>query len=217
MQLPKIKAEILAMRIIPNVDRGLANKLKLKNEHRSLGLFTTDIDDIGFTALDEATKYSDVDVVYAKSFYAGSAHPSGPLSGEFIGILAGPTPEQVRSGLEAVQNTVDSVAFFEALNEKKDHVLYAHVVSSTGSYLSAMADIPEGNALAYLIAPPLEAMYGLDAALKAADVEMRVLFEPPSETNFGGALLTGSQSSCRAATDAFRSTIMELVQNPLKY
>lgn len=217
MQLPKIKAHILAMRVIPNVYRGLAQKLKLKNEHRSLGLFTTDIDDIGYTALDEATKYSDVEVAYAKSLYAGSAHPSGPLSGEFIGILAGSTPEQVRSGLDAVKNTVDSVAFFEALNEKRDHALYAHVVSSTGSYLSSLAGVPEGNALAYLIAPPLEAMYGLDAALKAADVEIRVLFEPPSETNYGGGLLTGTQSSCQAAADAFRNTIAELVQNPLKY
>ena len=35
-------------------------------------------------------------------------------------------------------------------------------------------------------------MVGLDAALKAADVRLCVFYGPPSETNFGGGLLTGS-------------------------
>lgn len=215
--LPRVKADLLAIKVIPNVDAGLAEKFNLNNGHRSIGLFTLNIDDIGYTALDEATKYADVDVVYAKSFYAGSSHPSGPLSGEFIGVIAGPTPEQVRSGLAAIETMVDSGAYFEALNEDASHVLYAHVVSRTGSYLSELAGITEGDALAYLIAPPLESIYGLDAALKAADVDIKVLFEPPSETNFGGGLLTGSQSACKAAADAFRDAIVELTQNPLRY
>ena len=217
MQLPRVKADLLAIKVIPNVDSSLAKKFNLKNEQRSIGMFTLNIDDIGYTALDEATKYADIDVVYAKSFYAGSNHASGPLSGEFIGMIAGATPEQVRSGLEAVETIVDSGAYFEALNEDASHVLYAHVVSRTGSYLSSLADVAEGDALAYLIAPPLESIYGLDAALKAADVEIKVLFEPPTETNFGGGLLTGSQSACQAAADAFRDTIVELVKNPLRY
>ncbi|KAB7706656.1 ethanolamine utilization microcompartment protein EutL [Bacillus aerolatus] len=217
MLLPRVKAEILSIRVIPNVDQGLAKKFKLASSHRSIGLFTATSDDIGYTALDEATKYADVDVVYAKSFYAGANYSSGPLSGEFIGVIAGPTPEQVRSGLEAIQATVDSGAFFEALNEEESHLLFAHVVSRTGSYLSSVAGIAEGEALAYLIAPPLEAIYGLDAALKAADVEMCELFAPPSETNYGGGLLTGSQSACQAAADAFRDAITELANDPIRY
>ena len=45
-------------------------------------------------------------------------------------------------------------------------------------------------------------LYGLDAALKAADVELRVFYGPPSETNFAGGLLTGEQAACRAACEA---------------
>ncbi len=217
MQLSKVKANILAMKLIPNIDGGLSQKFNLQSEHRSIGLFTVDIDDIGYTALDEATKYADVDAVYAKSFYAGSNYPSGPLSGEFIGVLAGHTPEQVKSGLEAVELTVESGAYFEALDDKENHIMYAHVIARSGSFLSSMSEVEEGSPLAYLIAPPLEAIYGLDAALKAADVELRTLFEPPSETNFGGGLLTGSQSACRAAADAFRSTIVGLAQNPRSF
>lgn len=215
--LERIYAEILAVRIIPNVDLGLAHEFQLKQEHRSLALFTSTVDDIGYTALDEATKQADVEVVYARSFYAGSGHSSGPLSGEFIGVLAGPNPDEVKSAMEAVQVTVENDAYFEALNDDKSHALYAHVVSRTGSYLAGEAGIHIGEPLAYLIAPPLEAMYGLDAALKAADVQLVKFFGPPSETNFGGGLLTGSQSACKAAADAFRDSIMEIAKNPKYY
>jgi ethanolamine utilization protein EutL len=214
MALERIHAEILAVRVIPNVDPDLAKQFNLKPHQRSLGIFTSTVDDIGYTALDEATKRSDVEVVYGRSFYAGAAHASGPLSGEMIGIIAGPSPDEVKSGLEAVFQTAESDAFFEALNPEKTHAIYAHVVSRTGSYLSREAGIPQGEPLAYLIAPPLEAVYGLDAALKAADVELVKFFGPPSETNFGGGLLTGSQSACQAAADAFRQAILDIANNP---
>lgn len=217
MLLEPIKAKVLAVRIIPNVDESLGKEFQLKATQRSLGIVTTTIDDVGYTALDEATKRAEVEVVYARSFYAGSAHPSGPLSGEFIGMIAGPTPDEVRGGLDAIANTIEYDAYFEALNQEKTHALYAHVVARTGSYLSSIAGIQEGEPLAYLIAPPLEAMYGLDAALKAADVRLAKFFGPPSETNFGGGLLTGTQSACSAAADAFRQTILEIAKTPISY
>ncbi|MDR6999265.1 ethanolamine utilization microcompartment protein EutL [Neobacillus niacini] len=217
MALERIHAEILAVRIIPNVDPALAAQFELKPHQRSLAIFTSTIDDVGYTALDEATKRADVDVVYARSFYAGSAHASGPLSGEMIGVLAGPSPDEVKSGMDAVIQTAENDAYFEALDDEKSHALYAHVVARTGSYLSSEAGINQGEALAYLIAPPLEAVYGIDAALKAADVELVKFFGPPSETNFGGGLLTGSQSACQAAADAFRDVISEIARNPRHY
>ena len=73
---------------------------------------------------------------------------------------------------------------------------------------------PEGEALAYLIAPPLEAVVGLDEAMKAADVELVALFEPPSETNFGGGLLTGTQSACKAACEAFAEAVKAVAARP---
>jgi ethanolamine utilization protein EutL len=215
--LERIYAEVLAVRIIPNVDPALMEQFQLESHHRSLAIFTSTIDDVGYTALDEATKRADVEVVYAKSFYAGSAHASGPLSGEMIGILAGPNPDEVKSGIDAVLQTIESDAYFEALNEEKSHAIYAHVIARTGSYLSKEAGIMQGEAIAYLIAPPLEAVYGIDAALKAADVELVKFFGPPSETNFGGGLLTGTQSACKAAADAFRDVIMDIANNPRGY
>lgn len=212
--LDPIRAEILAVKFIPNVSGDLAENLKLRSDQRSIGMFTCNIDDVGYTALDEATKKAGVEVVYAKSFYAGAAHASGPLSGEFIGILAGPDPAEVKAGLAAASQLIKEEACFYAANEEGIIAFYAHTISRTGSYLSKVAGITEGEALAYLIAPPLESVYGVDAALKAADVKMAVWYGPPGETNFGGALLTGSQSACKAATEAFRDTVIGVARNP---
>ena len=210
----KLFADILAMQIIPRVNDQLAKELQLSGWQQSLGVVTLTIDDVGYTAIDEATKKADVEVVYAKSFYAGAAHASGPLSGEMIGIVAGATPDEIRSALDAIEQKVQFDAYFEEL--APGHAIYAHTVSSCGSYLAQTAGVPVGSALAYLIAPPLEAIVGLDAALKAADVELKVFFGPPSETNFGGGLLSGSQSSCKAACDAFRDAIERILQNPIE-
>ena len=71
--------------------------------------------------------------------------------------------------------------------------------------------------MAYLIATPLEAVFGIDAALKAAEVEMKAFYGPPTETNFGGALMTGSQSACRAACEAFQRAVMEVAGQAIKF
>ncbi len=215
--LDPIKANVLAVRLIPNVDRTFAEKIKLEPRERSIGFLTTDIDDATYTAIDEATKHADVRVAYAKSFYAGSRHASGPLSGEIIAILAGPNPAEVRSGLNAAIQYIHDEAWFYAANEDGSIAFFPHLISQTGSYLSEGAGVPQGTPMAYLIAPPLEATYAIDAALKAANVVLRVWYNPPSETNFSGALLTGDVSACRAATKAFQDAVLEVARDPLAF
>jgi ethanolamine utilization protein EutL len=215
--LDPIVPEVLAVKFIPNVSEDLKKDLKLKPEQRSIGMITCNIDDSGYTAIDEATKKAAVEVVYARSFYAGANHASGPLSGEFIGILAGPNPAEVKAGIEAAIRCLKEEAWFYSADEEGKLVFYAHTISRTGSYLSKVAGIKEGDSLAYLIAPPLESVYGVDAALKAADVRMALWYGPPGETNFGGGLLTGSQSACKAATEAFRDAVLSVARNPKDY
>ena len=67
MKRDPIKATVLATKIIPNVNAGMAKELGLTPDQRSLALITADCDDVTYTALDEATKKADVKVVYAKS------------------------------------------------------------------------------------------------------------------------------------------------------
>lgn len=209
-----IPAKILATRTIANVSETLARQLGLPDQYRSIGLITADSDDVTYCALDEATKAAAVEVVYGRSLYAGAANASTALAGEVIGILAGPNPAEVESGLRACADFMAGGAGFRSANEDDSVVYFAHTVSRTGSYLSKTAGVREGAALAYLIAPPLEAVAGLDEAMKAADVELVQLFAPPSETNFGGGLLTGTQSACDAACAAFAEAVKAVARNP---
>ena len=175
-------------------------------------MLTTDSDDATYIALDEATKAADVTVCYGRSFYAGAANASTPNTGEVIGILCGKTPGSVRSGMDAVRRALERIGF-----EETDNVPYlAYTVSSCGHFLAAEAEVPPGSSLAYLIAPPLESMVGLDAALKAADVRLCKGYPPPTQTNFGGGLLTGTQSACKIACEAFADAIKRIAAQPIE-
>lgn len=217
MKNDALRARVLSTKIISNLSPELAKELQISQEYKAIGIITTDSDDITYTALDEATKASDVEVVYARSFYGGAANATTKYAGEVIGIIAGPSPAEVKSGLSAAVEFIENGAHFTSANDDDSVVYYAHCVSRTGTFLSKSAGIKEGEAIAYLIAPPIEAMYALDVALKAADVEMATFYGPPSETNFGGALLTGSQSACKAACDAFADAVQFAAENPLVF
>lgn len=199
------------MRILPNADPALLKRLSVPEGQRSLGFMTTDCDDVSYAALDEATKKAAVQVVYARSLYAGSANAATALAGEFIGILSGQTPEEVQSGLDAAMRYIQHDARFYSANEEDSVVYFAHCISRSGAYLSREAGVAEGSAMAYLVAPPLEAVVGLDAALKTADVEQRTFYGPPTETNFAGGLLTGSQAAC----EAFAVAVCAVADEPI--
>ena len=216
MRGERIQTTVLSVQIIPNADSMLLSQLPIPEGHRSLGLITTDCDDVSYAALDEATKKAQVEVVYARSMYAGASNASTALAGEFIGILSAENPEEVRSGLDAAISYIENDAAFVKANDDGSIVYFAHCISRTGIYLSRCADVPEGAAVAYLIAPPVEAMVGLDAALKAADVELKLFYGPPSETNFAGGLVTGDQAACKAACEAFAETVCNIADAPIQ-
>ena len=207
-----IPVKVLAVRYLANASSALAKGLGAPKGYPSLAMLTTDCDDATYIALDAATKAADVQVSYGRSFYAGAANASTPNAGEVIGILAGPTPGAVRSGMEAALDTLQRIGF-----EEVGGVPYlAHTVASVGSFLAKEAGVSVGSAVAYLIAPPLEGMYAMDAALKAADVKLCKLYAPPSETNFGGGLLSGTQSACEAACAAFAQSVAEVARMPIE-
>jgi ethanolamine utilization protein EutL len=215
--LDPIYARPLAVRLIPNVAPEYARALDLRPDQLSLGLMTSDNDDATYVSIDEATKMADVEVVYAHSFYAGVKHSSGLLSGEIIAMLAGPSPAEVTAGLDAALNYLTTKALWYSANEDNTIAFFPHLISQTGSYLSKLCNIPLGSPVAYLIAPPLEGAMGLDAALKAAEVQIVSYTAPPSETNYMGVILTGDQPACRAAISAFQDMVLDVARNPIKY
>jgi len=206
-----IPVNVLAVKYLASAPESLCKQLGAPKGYPCLGMLTADSDDPTYIALDEATKAADVKVCYGRSFYAGAGNASTPHAGEVIGILAGQTPGIVKSGMEAALSALERIGFEQA----GDVPYLAYTVSRCGSYLAQVAEVSEGTPLAYLIAPPLESMYAMDAALKAADVKLCKLFTPPSETNFGGGILSGTRSACEAACSAFAAAVSEVARQPL--
>lgn len=225
MKLRPLRPTLLACRQIDDVDVALGRALVGERfdaaRHRCLGLVTCDQDDSTYVALDEATKHAAVEVVFGRSFYAGAAHGSGPLSGEVMGVVAGETPDDVAEALWVTRNELATGICFHTFADRPSDghgassAFLAHVIGETGAYLAGVAGVEVGAPIAYLIAPPIEAAIAVDAALKAAPVRLLQFLPPPSETNYAGAYLGGTLGDIQAARDAFIAAIHDVVSRPL--
>ncbi len=216
-RLERIRPSVCAVRLIASVQPDFKAKLGLPDHFNSVGLLTADSDDVTYIAADEATKHAQVEVISGRSLYAGAAHNPSPTAGEVLIILGGPNPAEVRSGLDSMIATIEEGPAFQWADDAHSTAFLAHLVSRTGSYLSKLAGIDQGISLAYLIAPPLEAAYGIDAALKAASVDLATYIPAPSETNYSGAFLAGDQAACTAACNAFRDAVVQIAGAPLAW
>jgi ethanolamine utilization protein EutL len=219
MILEPILPTVLSVRRLPHADPALLAAYGADPaRHVALGLVTCDQDDAMYVALDEATKHADVDVVFARSFYAGAAHASGRLSGEILGVLAAPEPQSIDDGLDALLRCLAHDACFYDADGHKTVTVFPHVIGSLGHYLAREAGLPVGEAMAYLVAPPLEATIALDAALKAAAVRAVKITPPPTETNFACAWLTGiapgDLAACTAAAAAYAAAVVDVASKP---
>jgi len=212
-----IKADVLAVRLIPNVHPDMAKALELKPGEKSLGLVPSTIDDPLYIGGDDATKMAQGRVAFCHSHYAGGVYPSGPLSGEALLMLAGPDPAEVTAGLNAVLSFVDTLYYSSVKVKGEDLVWLAYTISNTGTYLSAEAGVDPGMPIAYITAPPLEGVYAMERALKAANVTSGVLWGPPTETNYMGALLYGTQSACRAACRAYDDAVFSVATDNITF
>ena len=142
-------------------------------------------------------------------------------------------PPHIRS-LGLITADSDDVAYIaadEATKQAMVEVVYgrslyagaAHSPSPTSGEVLIMlggpnpAEVRAGlDAMAYLVAPPLEATFGIDAALKSADVQLVTYVPPPSETNYSAAFMTGSQAACKAACNAFADAVLDIARNPIQ-
>jgi ethanolamine utilization protein EutL len=128
--------------------------------------------------------------------------------------MAGANPDDVERGMAACIHCLQNEAHFYCADAEGRLTFFPHVISSLGDYLSKEAGLGVGDAMAYLIATPLEAIYGLDAALKAAKVSLVKSFPPPTETNYAGGYLCGTLDDCEAAAQAFAEAVVDIAANP---
>ena len=217
LSLNSVRPKLLAVRLIPAPDVELSKKLTGSRQNSiSYGVISCDFDHALHVALDEATKASPVHVLYVRSMYAGLTRTSDGLTGEVLGILEGADDEIVREGLKAAARTLQDDLQLYTTPGSPGVTFFPHVVTSLGEYLSKESGLPVGDAMAYLIAPPLESVIALDAALKAAHVRLIKHFAPPTQTNRGGAFLAGPLEECQAAAYAFAEAVARVASVPIQ-
>ncbi|MFN8674706.1 MAG: ethanolamine utilization microcompartment protein EutL [Candidatus Sericytochromatia bacterium] len=204
-----VKPKIITMKKIPFVNQMIAKAYKVPSSHDSIALITSDFEHSLFVSLDESTKEADAEVIFNTGFYGSRT----PAYGEILAIISGENPTVIETSLKAMIDYMDEKAYYYC--NGKGIRFFSHVIGSIGRLLSKESGLPEGEALAYLFAPPLEASFALDYALKNSDTELVKFFTPPTNTNFSGAYLTGSISECQSASLAFIKGLEEIVNNPI--
>ena len=207
-----IPANVLATHTIANVSETLAEKLGLPQQYRSIGIITADSDDVTYCALDEATKAAAVEVVYGRSLYAGAGNASTKLAGEVIGISGWPNPAEVQSACRACAEFMAS-GWASARQRGRLHRLFCPHRLLHGHLSVKTAGVREGGPGLPDRPPPLEAVVGLDGALKASDVELAALFEPPVRPTWRRAPHR-HQSACNAACAAFAEAVKAVAARP---
>lgn len=208
------KTKVVSAKLLTAVEDIMIEKFELPENHIDIGIFTTDCDEAGYVAMDEATKKANVYGAYAESTYGGKGCANG---GEFFGVISGPSIDDVESGLRYIVDFVNTKAGLYNANEDGSVTYFAQCISRIGSFFAETLDLPEGSSIAFVSAPPLEGMVGVDEALTTADVEVVEFWDPPTVSNRSGAILTGSQSACETACKAFATAVIGCVEDPLDF
>ena len=134
---------------------------------------------------------------------------------DMAAIISGEKVADVKSGLQYAKDYIENKSGNYSLNEEGTLGYYVDYVPRIGKYYQESLGLSEGTSIAYLVSAPVESMYGLDKALKAADVKIAELSEIPSRVNTGGAIVYGTESACRSAVEAFAEGVEYCAFHPM--
>lgn len=216
MKIIKMKTRMLSQKIIANVSPEFAKVYGLPEGHQSVAFFSVDNDDIGYLAVDDATKKANIKVIHAETFYGGQKCSWSKYGGSVFVMFSGPKVADVRSGLAYVKDFIDNRSELCNFDGDEGTAFYAQCIPRCGKYFAEWFGIEEGTAYAYLVGGPIETNYALDKALKAGETRMVKYWYPPSHANSSGAVLAGTESACRAATTAFVDALRYATEHPME-
>ena len=72
MKIVKMETHMLSQKVIANVTAEFARVYNIPEGHTSVGFFSTDNDDIGYLAVDDASKKANIKLIHAQTYYGGS-------------------------------------------------------------------------------------------------------------------------------------------------
>ena len=210
------KTSVLRAQIVPNVTQFYKDFLDIPQDHQCIGFLSTDCEEVLYLALDDATKKADVKVAFVNCAHVGMGNLWAHVRGVVIGMLSGPKVQDVRMGMLYAKDFIERHSKCYVFDEDEDRYCYAHLIPRSGPYYLEKYQIPLESAVAHLTAEPVAAIYALDQALKTGDTRSAHLYKALTKTNVGGGILYGTESACRAATEAFLNTVEYCYANPME-
>ena len=203
----RLHARVTRIKLIPNITDYHKKYLEIPQEHKSMGILACDMENVMYPALDHASKEANIKVVYSSSAYMGRSNLWAQVRGQVIGIITGANVADVKKGLDYIRVFIEKEAELYAFDEEERMLCYAHLMPRCGKHYRESYGIPRGMAAVHLATSPLENTYALDKALKAGNTRVAKLFDLPTKSNIGGAILYGSQEACRASLDAYMNAV----------
>jgi ethanolamine utilization protein EutL len=214
MKITPVKTHVLSQKIIPHINPEMARIYNVPEDHRSVGFFSVDNDDVAYLAADDATKKANIKILHAETYYGGETCAWSKYGGGVFVLFSGPKVQDVRSGMAYVNDYVKNQSCLYNLDGDMGTCFYASWVPRVGKYYQEIYHIPENMAYAYLVGGTIEANYALDKALKSSDTQVAYYWYPPSNANSSGAVLYGTESACRSAVNAFMDNVRTAAEHP---
>ena len=216
MKIVKMETHMLSQKVIANVTPEFARVYNIPEGHTSVGFFSADNDDIGYLAVDDASKKANIKLIHAETYYGGTTCSWSKYGGSVFVLFSGPKVEDVKSGLRYVRDFIENHSELCNFDGDEGTAFYAQTIPRPGKYFQEWCELKPGESYAYLVGGPIETNYALDKALKAGNTRVARYWYPPSHANSSGAVFAGTESACRAATNAFVEALEYAIKNPLE-
>ena len=202
MKIVKMETHMLSQKVIANVTPEFARVYNIPEGHTSVGFFSADNDDIGYLAVDDASKKANIKLIHAETYYGGTTCSWSKYGGSVFVLFSGPKVEDVKSGLRYVRDFIENHSELCNFDGDEGTAFYAQTIPRPGKYFQEWCELKPGESYAYLVGGPIETNYAY--------------WYPPSHANSSGAVLAGTESACRAATNAFVEALEYAIKNPLE-
>ena len=97
MKIVKMETHMLSQKVIANVTPEFARVYNIPEGHTSVGFFSADNDDIGYLAVDDASKKANIKLIHAETYYGGTTCSWSKYGGSVFVLFSGPKVEDVKS------------------------------------------------------------------------------------------------------------------------
>ena len=210
----RLSGKVLNTKLITDVEDIMLEAYELPDGWVDIGVFTTELDGIGYAAAVDATKKANIDVMQITPSYGFSGQAG---NGEVFGVISGPTVSDVENGLRYVRDFTERHSELYSIADDDSAALFAQCIPKIGRYFSQAYGLKPGSSIAYLLAPVHLGVIGVDEALTQANCEVICYQSMPGPSNMTGAILTGTESACRTACTAFRGAVLDTAADPLEF